>query len=59
MNPIFREAAASVTMGWVLGVTTVLFLGAFLFWTWWAWTAGNKAKWEAASRLPFTDGGDS
>ncbi|MBK7924796.1 MAG: CcoQ/FixQ family Cbb3-type cytochrome c oxidase assembly chaperone [Gemmatimonadetes bacterium] len=59
MNPLFREAAESVQLGWLLGTTTVLFLAAFLFWTWWAWTDKHKTRWEAASRLPFNDGGDA
>ena len=59
MNPILHEAGASSQLGWLMGVTTVVFLAAFLFWTWWAWTAKNKARWEADSRLPLNDGGDS
>jgi cbb3-type cytochrome oxidase subunit 3 len=59
MNHILQAAAARVTLGWVLGVMTVLFLGGFLFWVWWAWTGRNKARWEADSRLPFMDGGES
>ena len=54
MNPLFREAAESVQLGWLLGTTTVLFLAAFLF-----WTDKHKTRWEAASRLPFNDGGDA
>jgi cbb3-type cytochrome oxidase subunit 3 len=42
-----------------MGVTTVLFRSAFLFWIWWAWTSKNKARWEADSRLPLNDGGES
>jgi hypothetical protein len=57
MNPLLRDAAASVQLGWVLGSLTVLFLASFLFWTWWAWTGRNKARWEADSRIPF-NGGD-
>jgi len=59
MNPLLKEAAEHVTLGWLLGLTTVLFVAAFLFWIWWAWRAGNRARWEADSRLPFNDGGDS
>jgi cbb3-type cytochrome oxidase subunit 3 len=59
MNPLLKEAAASVTQGWLLGVMTVVFFAAFLFWIWWAWRGTNQARWEADSRLPFTDGGES
>jgi cbb3-type cytochrome oxidase subunit 3 len=59
MNPLLKEAAGSVTLGWILGVTTVVFMVGFVFWAWWAWTSGNKARWEAHSRLPFNDGGES
>ena len=59
MNPLLKEAAESVRLGWILGIMTVLFLGSFVFWTWWAWSGRNKARMEADSRLPFNDGGES
>ena len=59
MNPLLKEAAESVTLGWMLGLTTVLFMAAFLFWIWWAWSSRNRTRWEADSRLPFNDGGES
>ncbi len=59
MNPILHEAGANSELGWLMGVTTVVFVAAFLFWIWWAWTARHKARWEADSRLPLNDGGDS
>ena len=59
MNPLLKEAAESVQLGWVLASMTVLFLGSFLFWIWWAWSDRNKARMEADSRLPFNDGGES
>jgi cbb3-type cytochrome oxidase subunit 3 len=58
MNPLLKQAADSVQLGWVLGIMTVLFLAGFLFWIWWAWSARNKARWEADSSLPFNDGGE-
>lgn len=58
MNPLTREAAESVTLGWVLGVTTAVFFAGFLYWIWWAWARRNKARWEADSRLPLNDGGE-
>jgi cbb3-type cytochrome oxidase subunit 3 len=59
MSALFKQAADSVTLGWLLGITTVGFIAAFLFWIWWAWTGKNRARWEADSRLPFNDGGES
>jgi len=59
MNPLLREAAASVRLGWLLGLMTLLFLGSFVLWIWWAYRGKNRERWEADSRLPFTDGGES
>ena len=59
MNPLLKEAAASVRLVWVLGIMTVVFLTSFVYWVWWAWTGKNKARWEADSRLPLNDGGES
>jgi len=59
MNPILKEAADAAQTGWLMGLTTVVFVAAFGFWTWWAYTAKNKARWEADSRLPLNDGGES
>ncbi|HEY7682613.1 MAG TPA: hypothetical protein VH879_08200 [Gemmatimonadales bacterium] len=59
MNPLLNEAAASVRLAWVLGIMTVVFVASFGFWIWWAWTKRNRARWEADSRLPLNDGGES
>jgi cbb3-type cytochrome oxidase subunit 3 len=59
MNPIIREAAGQVQLGWLMGIMTGLFLACFVFWIWWAWRAKNRGRWEEASRLPFNDGGES
>jgi cbb3-type cytochrome oxidase subunit 3 len=59
MNHVLAEGVKSVQFGWLLGVTTAVFLGSFLFWIWWAWADRNKARWEADSRLPLNDGGES
>ena len=57
MNEVFRTAAETARLGWIMGVLTVLFLGSFLFWWWWAYSSGNRARHEAASRLPLSDDG--
>ena len=59
MNPLLTEAAEGIRLGWIPGIMTALFLGSFVFWTWWAWSGRNKARMEADSRLPFNDGGES
>lgn len=59
MNPLIKEAVESVSLGWVAAVMTVLFFGAFLFWTWWAYSAHNRARFEADSQMPLNDGGES
>jgi len=59
MNPLINEATSTVTLGWVLGAMTAIFFAGFLFWAWWAWRGKNKARWEADSRLPLNDGGES
>lgn len=59
MNHVLKEGAATVQLGWLMGVMTVVFLSSFLFWIWWAWSGKNKARWEAESRLPLNDGGES
>ena len=46
-------------MGWLLGLTTIGFIGAYLFWVWWAYTGSNRERFEVDSRLPLNDGGES
>jgi cbb3-type cytochrome oxidase subunit 3 len=58
MNPLLEEAASSVEAGWVLGLMTVVFLAAFLWWVWYAYTPRNQALMEEASRMPLGDGGE-
>ena len=58
MNPLIREAAASVQGGWLLGVMTVVFFACFVAWIAWAWAPRNRARLEEAARQPFMDGGD-
>ena len=59
MNPLLQEAVESIRHGWILGVTTVLFMACFGAWIWWAYRPGNRQRMEEAARLPFTDGGES
>jgi len=57
MNTLTREAAASVEMGWLLGVMTAVFLASFLYWLWYAYAPSHKARFEDAALMPF-DGGE-
>jgi cbb3-type cytochrome oxidase subunit 3 len=59
MNPLLREAAASVQHGWVLGVMTAVFLVLFVAWVAWAWAPGRKAALEDCARMPLDEGGDA
>ena len=58
MNPLIREAAASVDFGWVLGGMTIFFLAFFLAWAWVAYDPKNKSRWDEAAQMPLNDGGD-
>jgi cbb3-type cytochrome oxidase subunit 3 len=55
MNHVLHLGAMSVSHGWLLGVTTVVFLLCFLGWTWWAYSAGNRERMNQAARLPLME----
>jgi len=55
MNPLIREAASSVDMGWLLGLMTVVFLLAFLWWIWWAYAPSRRSLMEEYGRIPFDE----
>ena len=57
--PWTREFLADFGPSIALGIMTLVFFAGFLFWIWWAWSGRNKARWEADSRLPLNDGGES
>ena len=59
MNPLLREAAASVQHGWVMGLMTALFLLVFLGWIGWAWAPGRRALMDEYARMPLDDGGEA
>jgi cbb3-type cytochrome oxidase subunit 3 len=58
VNPLVREAASAVQLGWVAAVMTVVFFAVFLGWIWYAWSPANRQAIEEARQLPFTEGGD-
>lgn len=59
MNPLLREAAGAVHLGWLLGVMTVVFFALFLAWIWYAWSPANRQAMEEARQMPFTEGNDA
>lgn len=58
MNPLIREAAGSVQMGWLLGAMTIVFLVAFLGWVWWAYAPSRRDLMRTYASLPFDEGSD-
>ena len=55
MDPVFHAAAEANQLGWLMGFTTLLFMGSFGVWVWWAFAPAHRAFLEEASRLPFDD----
>lgn len=41
--------------GTVSGIVTVVFIVVFIGIVWWAYSKGNKDRFEEAGRLPFED----
>lgn len=56
MNPVLAEAAGNVQLGWLLGLMTIVFLIAFLGWTWWAFAPSRRARMEEYARMPLDEG---
>jgi len=55
MNQVLHAGAETAQMGWMLGVTTVVFLTTMIGWGLWAWWPSRSADMEAASLLPLGD----
>jgi hypothetical protein len=53
VNAIYASASAATELGWLLGVTTALFVCAFAGWVAYAWSPANAATFRAAARLPL------
>jgi cytochrome c oxidase cbb3-type subunit IV len=41
--------------GTVSGIVTVVFIAVFIGIVWWAYSKGNKQRFEDAGKLPFSD----
>ncbi len=59
MNPLLKDAAESVAMGWLLGLMTVVFLAVFVGWAWYAYRPRHRGLMEELGKMPFSDGGDA
>jgi cbb3-type cytochrome oxidase subunit 3 len=59
VNPIFREAAATAQLGWLMGAMTVVFFVCFAGWAWWAYSSANRKHMDEAALLPLTLGDEA
>ena len=55
MNPVFKAASEALTMGWLMGIMTLLFMTFFSLWVWWAYRPSNREAMAAAAQLPFDE----
>jgi cbb3-type cytochrome oxidase subunit 3 len=58
MNPLIEQASEAIGLGWLAAIMTVLFIGGFLGWVWYAYRPANRQKFEDAAMLPFEEGGE-
>ena len=58
MNPLVREAANSVQLGWLLGAMTIVFFVAFVGWAWWAYAPSRRQLMREYANMPFDEGAD-
>lgn len=58
MNPIFRAAAESTDLGWLMALTTVFFVATFLMWVVWTLHPALRERMEVWGRMPLDDGED-
>jgi cbb3-type cytochrome oxidase subunit 3 len=55
MNHVLHEGAEVARMGWLMGFTTVGFLGSMVLWTLWAYAPWNRQHLEEAAQLPLRE----
>ncbi len=53
MNHVLTSAV--IEHGWILAVSTVLFIACFVGWTWWAYAGANRERLDEAARLPLRE----
>jgi cbb3-type cytochrome oxidase subunit 3 len=56
VNQVLREGAQMAQLGWLLGITTVVFFAAMVGWTVWAFSPSQRENMKKAAQLPL-DGG--
>lgn len=59
MNHVLHAGAETVRYGWLLGVTTALFIACFVGWCSWAFAAHNRDRLNQAARLPLDSEDDA
>jgi len=55
VNQVLHAGAEQAQYGWLMGVTTLVFLSTMVGWAAWAWWPSRRAEMEAASLLPLGD----
>lgn len=55
MNTVLMQAAETASMGWLLGLTTFLFMALFAGWVVWLWSPSQARAMDAASLLPLEE----
>ena len=56
MNPVLHEGVRNIQLGWISGVMTIVVIAFFIGWAYWAFAGANRDRFEAARRLPLTNG---
>ena len=58
MNPLFQAAKETMTPehGVLMGAMSLLFMGIFLGWTWYAYAPSRAERMEAFGNIAFEDG---
>jgi cbb3-type cytochrome oxidase subunit 3 len=54
---VLHQGAEMARMGWLLGLTTLLFMAIQVGWAVWAYAPSQRQRMEEAARIPL-DGGD-
>lgn len=55
MSAFLKQAIEPGGYSWLGAGLTTTFLVCFSFWIVWAWWPGNKARLDAAARMPLDD----
>jgi len=55
MNTVLHQAASQASLGWLMGLNTVLFFCIFVGWSLYLYLPSRKQIFDDASRLPLED----